>query len=98
MDFADTSVTEPANDAGAAWMEITHPLADAMKALAGCVETSPEHLRGGSIALTARGTLLLNRHVWNLCRAHLEALSDLQARPVVREKADVVSFLLVESQ
>lgn len=84
----------PAREADLPWVEVTHPLADAMHALAQCIEHAPQGLSGACIAITRGGTLLLNRRAWELCRSALEGLPALQTTETRLENADTVRFLL----
>ncbi|HJT99359.1 MAG TPA: hypothetical protein VJ696_13665 [Rhodanobacteraceae bacterium] len=73
---------------------MTHPLPDAFRALANCVEHEAMELPGAAIAISERGTLLLNQRAWSLCGSMLEALPNLEATEASLEDAKPVRFLL----
>ena len=86
-----------ANSSEAGWVEVTHPLPDAMRILAECVHGSAQALQGASIAVTARGTLLLNQRAWLLCGPLLRALPDLQVARSGVDATMATRFLLGEA-
>ena len=51
-------------------------------------------LPGAAIAISERGTLLLNQRAWSLCGSMLEALPNLEATEASLEDAKPVRFLL----
>jgi hypothetical protein len=80
------------------WIEVTHPIADAMRALAGCVQDQAQRLDGASIAVSEEGTLLLNRRAWELCGHLLNALPDLETTEAPLDETRPVRFLLISTK
>lgn len=76
------------------WVEVTHPLPDAMNALAECVVEAAEELPGATIGISKEGTLLLNDRAWDLCGPALEELPNLRTTRTRGEDVQVLRFLL----
>jgi hypothetical protein len=82
----------------ALWIEVRQPLPDALRLLASCVEAESQSLPGASIALSERGTLLLNQQAWELCRKLLSGLPDLKTKESTLENLKPIRFLLVPNE
>lgn len=95
-DRAETASGSLGTAERARWVEVTRPLADAMRALAACVKGSAPALDGASIAVTERGTLVLNERAWELCRARMNGVPGLKSTLVDLDQLGPLRFLLVD--
>jgi len=76
------------------WVEVTEPLADAMNIVSTQLLHEPTSLAGVSVAVTERGTLMLNALAWALFAESLRALSGLRTKLATPDDAIPVRFLL----
>lgn len=90
---------EPASDAGALdlWVEIVGPIVEALHVLAQAIQATHGSLTGASIAVTERGTILLNQRAWILLAPTLKTVPSLVTRHSSREESKPIRFLLVAS-
>jgi hypothetical protein len=79
------------------WVEVVGPIVDALNVLAKAIERTPDTLLGASIAVTERGTLLLNQRAWILFAAALKTLPTLVTKHASRDDSKPIRFLLVAS-
>jgi hypothetical protein len=78
------------------WVEVVAPVVDALNVLARAIHETPT-LTGASIAVTERGTLLLNQRAWILFGTPLKTLPTLVTQHGSREESKPIRFLLVAS-
>jgi hypothetical protein len=76
------------------WVEVMEPLADAMNIVSTQLLQEPTSLAGVSIAVTERGTLMLNALAWALFAESLRALSGLRTKNATLDDVMAVRFLL----
>jgi hypothetical protein len=79
------------------WVEIVGPIVDALHVLARAIQATHGSLAGASIAVTERGTLLLNQRAWIMFAAALKTLPELITKHSSREESKPIRFLLVAS-
>ena len=79
------------------WVEIVGPIVDALNVLARAIHETPDALTGASIAVTERGTLLLNQRAWILFATPLKTLPSLVTKHSSRDESKPIRFLLVAS-
>jgi len=79
------------------WVEVIGPIVDALNVLARAIHETPDTLNGASIAVTERGTLLLNQRAWILFASALKTLPSLTTQHSSREASKPIRFLLVAS-
>ena len=77
------------------WVEVIGPIVDALNVLARAIHETPDSLSGASIAVTERGTLLLNQRAWILFAAALKTLQALTTKHSSREASKPIRFLLM---
>ena len=77
------------------WVEVVGPIVDALNVLAREIHQTPEALAGASIAVTERGTLLLNQRAWILFASALKTLPSLVTKHSSRDESKPIRFLLV---
>jgi hypothetical protein len=77
------------------WVEVVGPIVDALNVLAREIHQTPDTLRGASIAVTERGTLLLNQRAWILFASALKTLPTLVTKHSSRDESKPIRFLLV---
>jgi hypothetical protein len=77
------------------WVEVLGPIVDVLNVLARAIHETRETLDGASIAVTERGTLLLNQRAWILFAAALKTLPALITQHSSREASKPIRFLLV---
>ena len=95
--------TTPAADPGGLgsidlWVEVVAPIVDALNVLARAIHETPGTLGGASIAVTERGTILLNQRAWILFAAALKTLPALVTKHSSRDESRPIRFLLVASE
>ena len=79
------------------WVEVVGPIVDALNVLARAIHETRDPLHGASIAVTERGTLLLNQRAWILFASALKTLPALVTQHSSREASKPIRFLLVAS-
>lgn len=79
------------------WVEVVGPIVDALNVLARAIHETRDTLDGASIAVTERGTLLLNQRAWILFATALKTLPALITKHNSREASKPIRFLLVAS-
>ncbi|HEY4137227.1 MAG TPA: hypothetical protein VGN65_02135 [Casimicrobiaceae bacterium] len=79
------------------WVEVVGPIVDALNVLARAIHETPDTLTGASIAVTGRGTLLLNQRAWILFAAALKTLPALVTKHSSRDESKPIRFLLIAS-
>jgi len=79
------------------WVEIVGPIVDALHVLAQAIQATHGSLSGASIAVTERGTILLNQRAWILFAPTLKTVPSLVTRHSSREESKPIRFLLVAS-
>jgi hypothetical protein len=79
------------------WVEVVGPIVEVLNVLARAIHETPDTLAGASIAVTERGTLLLNQRAWILFAAPLKTLPMLVTRHSSRDESKPIRFLLVAS-
>ncbi len=79
------------------WVEVVGPIVEALNVLARAIQETPDTLAGASIAVTERGTLLLNQRAWILFAAPLKTLPMLVTKHSSRDESKPIRFLLVAS-
>lgn len=79
------------------WVEVVGPIVDALNVLARAIQETPDTLAGASIAVTERGTLLLNQRAWILFATPLKTLPALVTKHSSRDESKPIRFLLVAS-
>jgi hypothetical protein len=79
------------------WVEVVGPIVDVLNVLARAIHATPDPLAGASIAVTERGTLLLNQRAWILFGAALKTLPNLVTQHNSRDESKPIRFLLVSS-
>jgi len=80
------------------WVEIVGPIVDALHVLAQAIQATHGSLSGASIAVTERGTILLNQRAWILFAAALKTLPALVTKHSSRDESRPIRFLLVASE
>jgi hypothetical protein len=80
------------------WVEVVGPIVDALNVLARAIHDARDTLDGASIAVTERGTLLLNQRAWILFASALKTLPALVTQHSSREASKPIRFLLVASE
>ncbi len=78
-------------------VEVVGPIVDALNVLSKAIHHTPGSLAGASIAVTERGTLLLNQRAWILFAAALKTLPALVTQHALRTQSKPIRFLLVAS-
>lgn len=79
------------------WVEVVGPIVDVLNVLARAIHETPETLLGASIAVTERGTLLLNQRAWILFAPPLKTLPSLVTKHSSRDESKPIRFLLAAS-
>jgi len=79
------------------WVEVIGPIVDALNVLAREIHQTPDTLVGASIAVTERGTLLLNQRAWIVFASALKTLPTLITKHSSRDESKPIRFLLVAS-
>lgn len=79
------------------WVEVVGPIRDALNVLARAIQDTPDPLAGASIAVTERGTLLLNQRAWIMFAAALKTLPALVTQHSSRDESKPIRFLLMAS-
>lgn len=79
------------------YVEVVGPIIDALNVLARAIHETPETLAGASIAVTERGTLLLNQRAWILFASALKTLPTLVTQHSSRDESKPIRFLLIAS-
>jgi hypothetical protein len=79
------------------WVEVVGPIVDALNVLARAIQETPDTLNGASLAVTERGTLLLNQRAWILFASSLKTLPTLVTKHSSRDESKPIRFLLVGS-
>ena len=77
------------------WVEVVGPIVDVLNVLAREIHQTPDTLMGASIAVTERGTLLLNQRAWILFAPALKTLPTLITKHSSRDESKPIRFLLV---
>ncbi len=96
LDSAPPSPDAPSEDGPVDLsVEVVGPIVDALNVLARAIHETPEALTGASIAVTERGTLLLNQRAWILFAAALKTLPALVTRHSSRDESKPIRFLLI---
>jgi hypothetical protein len=78
-------------------VEVVGPIVETLNALARAIHETSESLAGASIAVTERGTLLLNQRAWILFASALKVVPRLVTRHASRAESKPIRFLLVAS-
>jgi hypothetical protein len=78
-------------------VEVVGPIVDTLNALARAIQHTPESLAGASIAVTERGTLLLNQRAWILFASALKVVPNLVTRHSSLAESKPIRFLLAAS-
>ena len=79
------------------WVEVVGPIVDALNVLARAIHETRASLAGASIAVTERGTLLLNQRAWIVFASALKTLPTLVTKHSSRDESKPIRFLLVAS-
>ena len=79
------------------WVEVVGPIVDSLNVLARVIPESRGTLTGASIAVTERGTLLLNQRAWILFASPLKTVPALVTKHSTCEASKPIRFLLVAS-
>ena len=80
------------------WVEVVGPIVDVLNVLARAIHETPATLSGASIAVTERGTLLLNQRAWIVFAAPLKTLPALVTKHSTRDETKPIRFLLLASE
>jgi hypothetical protein len=97
LDSAPSADVSSGLDTVDLWVEVVGPIVDALNVLAREIHQTPDALTGASIAVTERGTLLLNQRAWILFAAALKTLPTLVTKHSSRDESKPIRFLLVAS-
>ena len=98
--FLDSAPSgEPVSDVSSLdmWVEVVGPIVEALHVLAQAIQATHGSLAGASIAVTERGTILLNQRAWILLAPTLKTVPSLVTRHSSREESKPIRFLLVAS-
>jgi hypothetical protein len=97
LDSAPSADVSSGLDTVDLWVEVLGPIVDALNVLAREIHQTPDALTGASIAVTERGTLLLNQRAWILFASALKTLPTLITKHSSRDESKPIRFLLVAS-
>lgn len=76
-------------------VEVVGPIVAAMNVLAREIDSTSDTLSGASVAVTERGTLLLNQRAWIVFASALKTLPALATQHSSREESKPIRFLLL---